>query len=205
MGWVHWSGITPALGERPRELLRRLLDAARRNNIVVSCDLNFRSRLWSSVEASRTLTPLMESVDLCIGNEEDARLALGLRVDRSDDPAVVVNAMRTRFGFAAAAMSVRESHSATRNGWSGVLATAEGVAHSESRDLDGIVDRFGAGDAFAAGLIHALRVGMSPQDAIDFAAAAGALKHTIPGDFLLATIAEIEQLVCGDASGRVRR
>lgn len=205
VGWLHWSGITPALGPRPAELLRRLLRVARQRDILVSCDLNYRAKLWSSEDAIRTLTPLMPSVDLCVANEEDAQKALGFPACPPGAYAELARSLRERFSFAACAISVRQSHSATRNTWSGVLTTSEGVVGAQPRDLDAIVDRFGAGDAFVAGLIDALLSGLSPQQAIEFAAAAGAFKHTIPGDFLLASRDEIASLAAGDGSGRVQR
>ncbi len=205
VGWLHWSGITPALGAGPLRLLHNLIDAARSANAVVSCDLNYRAKLWTSEQAAATLTPLMDGVDLCIGNEEDAHRALGMPAQDKGDFAQTANAMRDRFGFLAAALSVRTSHSATHNTWAAVLATPDEIARTEPREVDGIIDRFGAGDAFAAGLIHALRSGEAPRNALAFAEAAGALKHTMPGDFLLSSHEQVMALAGGDGSGRVQR
>jgi 2-dehydro-3-deoxygluconokinase len=205
VGWLHWSGITPALGAGPRRLLQRLIDASATSGIVLSCDLNYRAKLWSSEEAVATLTPLMKNVDLCIGNEEDAHRALGLPSENPSDFARTAETMRERFGFRAAALSVRHSHSASRNSWAAVLATPDGVAQTAPREVDGIVDRFGAGDAFTAGLIRALRAGMPAQRALEFAEAAGAMKHTMPGDFLLSTYEQVMTLANGDGTGRVQR
>lgn len=216
VGWVHWSGITPALGDGPRALLERLLRTGRDRGAVISCDLNYRARLWSRESARAAMTRLVSLVDICIGNEEDAEAALGMDTaglhpglpDATARYASLGAEMRSRFGFRAVAFSLRRSLSASRNIWGAMLVsdeTGDRGALAGEAEIDGIVDRFGAGDAFAAGIIHGLRQGWSPGETVRFAAAAGALKHTVPGDFLTSSIADIRALAAGDATGRVRR
>jgi len=212
--WLHTTGITPALSATAAAATLEALETARRLGIATSVDLNYRSRLWSPAAAREVLTAAMANVDLLITNEEDAELVFGIRAPASDvargdlQPARyldVAGELLARFSaLSTVAVTLRESHGATRNGWSGLLVERAGHAFARRYEID-VVDRIGAGDAFAAGLIHARLAGMSAAEAVEFAAAAGALKHTIEGDFNLVSAAEIAALVAGDASGRVRR
>jgi 2-dehydro-3-deoxygluconokinase len=212
--WFHVSGITPALGPTPARCVADALSAARAAKITTSVDLNFRSKLWSPAEAQATLRPLMKNVNLVIANEEDLQSALGFDVPGVDVKTGRVNAAAyhdvTRqvceLGPTAVAITLRESISASDNGWSAILGGSAFPEMLESQRHDiRIVDRIGAGDAFAAGLIYGTVTGQSPPDTLRFAVAAGALKHTIPGDFNRVSVEEVERLARGDASGRVQR
>ncbi len=211
--WFHWSGITPALGSKAAECLKAACQAAKRAGVTVSCDLNFRSKLWTSEQAIRTMTPLMEYVDVCIGNEEDAEKTLGV-ANTANISAGMTDAecyeqtfrtLHSRFGFRLVASTLRESISASHNGWKAMLFDGSGFCLSKHYDICPIVDRVGAGDSFSAGLIHGLATGMQPAQALEFAVAASALKHTIPGDVNLVSAAEVLSLAQGNANGRVQR
>ena len=211
--WFHWSGITPALSDSAAELTRRACEAARRHGVTVSVDLNFRKKLWTPQKAQSVMRPLMKYVDVCIGNEEDAELCLGFHPEadilagttHAEGYKGIFRAMMSEFGFRYVASTLRESFSASRNGWKALLY--DGVDFYESRryDIDPIIDRVGGGDAFSGGLIHGCVSGMPVSQALEFAVAASALKQTIPGDFNLVSVAEVERLAAGDASGRVSR
>jgi 2-dehydro-3-deoxygluconokinase len=213
--WFHTTGITPALGEGPAECTRTALAAARALGATVSLDLNYRRKLWSESTAQRVMRPLVRSVDLLIANEEDLQTALGVAMPRAevasgrlDVDAYQKAAERVvaEYGVQQVAITLRESLSASDNGWSAVLYDrASKTLHRGPRYLLRIVDRIGGGDSFAAGLIFARLDGRSPDEALRFAIAAGALKHTIPGDFNRVSVAEVERLAAGDESGRVRR
>ena len=213
IGWLHISGITPALSLSAREITKKALLNAKEKGIIVSFDLNFRKKLWSKEEAQACLVPLMKYVDYVIGNEEDAQNCLGfslnndvasgkLDVSQYED---MLKALCETYGFKGAATSLRESFSASHNGWSGALYI-DGQFHlAKHYDIEPIVDRVGSGDSFSAGLIYGLTHYESRQDAIEFAVAASALKHTIPGDYNRVKIQEVETLMKGDGSGRVQR
>lgn len=214
--WFHWTGITPALGPLPAESVRLACEAAGRHGVTVSCDLNFRSKLWSPSDAQAVMVPLMEHVDVCIGNEEDAQKSLGFQTRSShvDSGALVegeyldlATRLRDRYGFTVAAISMRESHSASRNGFSAVLCddrdAPEGI-RSRQYDIQ-VVDRVGAGDAFAGGLIHGLLHFESRTEALEFGVAASVLKHSIPGDFNWVSVDEVNRLVSSGGAGRVDR
>jgi 2-dehydro-3-deoxygluconokinase len=212
--WFHVTGITPALGPKPARCVATALAAARAANVTTSVDLNFRRKLWSPPEAQATMRPLLQDVDVLLANEEDIQYALGLAVPGVDVQTGRVNASAYRevvrrvcdLGPTLVAITLRESISASDNGWSAVLGGDGESDLLESQRYDiRIVDRIGAGDAFAAGLIYGIATGRAPIDALRFAVAAGALKHTIPGDFNRASIDEVERLLAGDESGRVRR
>ena len=209
--WFHWTGITPALGEGPAKLAAEACAAAKAAGARVSVDLNYRKNLWTKDQARATMTPLMEHVDVCVANEEDAESVFAIhgshvaggKLDRAvyED---VAGQLAEKFGFGTVAITLRESISASRNGWSAMLH-AKGESHFARRyDLE-IVDRVGGGDSFAAGLIHALLRGDDPAAAVEWATAASALKHTILGDLNLVTAAEVDRLAAGDSSGRVQR
>ena len=211
----HFTGITPALSRAAADATAAACAAAAEAGVRVSCDLNYRNKLWTKDEARACMTPLMEHVDVCIANEEDAESVFGLKgadVTSGDLDhgryADVAGQLAGRFGFDEVAITLRESISASRNGWSAMLAGRgnDGVSATFSRRYDlPIVDRVGGGDSFAAGLIHALLRGWDDTRAVEWAVAASALKHTIPGDANLVGVEEIERLATGDASGRVRR
>lgn len=211
--WFHWSGITPALGANAAELTKQALIAAKKHGVKVSVDLNYRKKLWTPKQAQAVMIPLMKYVDVCIGNEEDAELVLGFKPEGVDVHAGSVSAegyqaimsqMMQEFGFSFVASTLRESFSATKNGWSAVACDSNQFYQSKHYILEPIVDRVGGGDSFSGGLIHGLLT-RTPQAALEFAVAASALKHTIPGDFNAVSIQEVEALVGGDASGRVQR
>ena len=179
----------------------------------MSCDLNFRKKLWTPQQAQAIMVPLMEYVDVCIGNEEDAELCLGFK-PQSDVEAGCTDAagyegimkqMASRFGFSKVASTLRESFSATHNGWKAVMWDGKAFLQSRRYDIMPIIDRVGGGDSFSAGLIHGLLNLSSPQEALEFAVAASALKHTIPGDVNPVSLSEVEQLMHGSGNGRVQR
>lgn len=211
--WFHFTGITPAVSNAAAQATRDALQTAREMGITTSCDLNYRRKLWSPDQAQEVMSELMPMVDYCVANEEDTEKVFGIkakgssveqgRIDR-DRYIQVASALTKRFGLRGVAITLRESFSASRNGWSGLYFEAERAYSSPRYEID-IVDRVGAGDSFAAALIHAIGHRMDPQDAVEFAAAASCLKHTIPGDFFRISRREIDTLLAGDASGRVQR
>ena len=216
VSWFHWTGITPALGKQARSSVLAACRAARDAGVTVSCDLNYRKKLWTEEEAQQTMIPLMEYVDVCIANEEDAERSLGLRAGKSDIESGhleeeayvrVAQTLKRTYGFQAVAITLRESFSASRNGWSALMLDNKECVHPyRSRRYDiHIVDRVGGGDSFAAGLIHGLLTKDDTQEALEFAVAASCLKHSIPGDFNLSTAEEVEKLAAGSGSGRVER
>ncbi len=211
--WFHWSGITPALGKKAVILLEEALKAAKRNNVTVSVDLNYRKKLWTKEEAQKTMTRLMQYCDVCIGNEEDAENCLGFKPGKTDVTKgelelegykKIFKEMQEKFNFKYVATTLRKSHSASDNGWSALLYDGKEYYISKNYEIR-IVDRVGGGDAFSAGLIHGLLSDMNIKDALEFAVAASALKHTVPGDFNLMSEAEVITLTKGDQSGRVQR
>jgi 2-dehydro-3-deoxygluconokinase len=213
--WFHTSGITPALGPGPAECTRAALSAAREAGATVSVDLNFRRKLWQEADAQRVMRPLMRSVDLVIGNEEDLQTVLGIPIAHADVTkgrfdlkayGTAAEAVVTGYGVKRVAITLRESISASENGWSALLYdAAEKTLHRGPRYVVRLVDRIGGGDSFAAGLIYAFLDGQSSESALRFAIAASALKQTIPGDFNRVSVAEVQRLAAGDESGRVQR
>ena len=212
--WLHFSGTAPALGANVQAVLIDGLRAARARNVTVSCDLNYRAKLWSPAEAQRIMTGIMEYVDVLIGNEEDAAKVFGITAEGSDAlrGSLVVDSYQgvaeklvARFGFRYVGTSLRRSVSASINGWAGLLYDGKTHHLSRSYEINPIVDRVGGGDSFTAGLIYGLLKGMDKQTCIEFATAASCLKHSIPGDFNLLSLDEIDALLSGDASGRVQR
>ncbi len=211
--WFHFSGITPALGENVREALHEALKVARSHGVKISCDLNYRAKLWSVDEARRIMRDLVENLDLLIGNEEDYEKALGVETSGLDLKSgrisreaylKVAGEVMDRYGVESVAFTLRESISASVNLWSGLLVVGKEAHFSREYEIH-VVDRVGAGDSFTASMIYATLKGMNPQERIEFAVAASALKHTIPGDFAILTLEEIEKLVSGSTSGRVER
>ncbi|MFN2444366.1 MAG: PfkB family carbohydrate kinase [Vicinamibacterales bacterium] len=213
--WFHCTGITPALGPAAAACMREALGAAKSSGARVSVDLNFRKKLWSEAEAQRVMRPLMQFVDLVIANEEDIQSVLGFEVPHTDVSTGTLNLdayrdvaerLTREFGVSQVAITLRESRSASQNGWSAVLFEAADRAFHRSQHYDiTVVDRLGGGDSFAAGLIYGLLTGRPPEGALRFAVAASAIKHTIPGDFNRVSVAEVDRLAQGDASGRVQR
>ena len=211
--WFHWSGITPALSDSAAALTRCACEAARRHGVTVSVDLNFRKKLWTSAKAISVMRPLMDLVDVCIGNEEDAELCLGFKPEADVEGGQtdakgyegIFRQMREEFGFKYVVSTLRESFSATHNGWKALIYDGQEFYESRRYDIDPIVDRVGGGDSFSAGLIHGLLTKATQGEALEFAVAASALKHTINGDFNQVTAAEVEALVGGSANGRVQR
>lgn len=211
--WFHWSGITPAISDRSAECLRQACIAAKRAGVTVSCDLNFRKKLWSSEKAQSIMKPLMQYVDVCIGNEEDAELCLGLKPDSDVESGSteaegykgIFQGMMREFGFKYVISTLRESFSATHNGWKAMIYNGEEFYVSKRYDISPIIDRVGGGDSFSGGIIHGLLTKPTQGEALEFAVAASALKHTIPGDVNMVSAEEVEALAGGAANGRVQR
>jgi len=211
--WFHTTGITPALSDKAAALTLEALKAAKAKGVTTSIDLNFRKKLWTSEKARKVMTELCEYVDVCIGNEEDADLCLGFKAANTDVTKGelhlegykdVFRQMKERFGFKFIASSLRESYSASDNGWSALVYNGEEFYHTRKYNIR-IVDRVGGGDSFASGLIYGLVTNMPMEEAAEFAVAASALKHTIPGDFNHATLKEVKDLMKVDGCGRVQR
>jgi len=211
--WFHTTGITPALSDKAAALTEAALKAAREKGITTSIDLNYRKKLWSKEKAKEVMTKLCQFVDVCIGNEEDAETTLGFKSKGTDVTKGELNLagykdvfqqMKEKFGFKYIASTLRESHSASDNGWSALVYDGKEFYHSKQYEVR-IIDRVGSGDSFASGFIYALVSGMNLKDAAEFGVAASALKHTIPGDLNHATLSEVQGLMKGDASGRVQR
>jgi 2-dehydro-3-deoxygluconokinase len=211
--WFHTTGITPALSDKAAALTEAALKAAKAKGVTTSIDLNYRKKLWSKEKAKEVMTRLCQYVDVCIGNEEDAETTLGFHSKETDVTKGELNLegykdvfrqMKEKFNFKYIASTLRESYSASDNGWSALVYDGNEFHHSKKYDVR-IVDRVGGGDSFASGLIYALVSGMPMKEATEFAVAASALKHTIPGDMNHATLSEVKVLMEGDASGRVQR
>lgn len=204
--WLHWSGITPALSPAAAAIASEASMVARRHGLTVSFDLNYRARLWTREAAGQALAPLMEHVDLCITSVEEARTVFGLDLDESapDREEAAARRLCERFGFKSVALTMRATDSADSTSWGAMLFTGKKSYLSRRHEIQ-IVDRVGAGDSFTGALIFALRRGDDPQRAIDFAVAASTLKHTLPGDYCLAGLEEIEALAAGASGGRLQR
>ena len=211
--WFHTTGITPALSDKASVLAETALKTAKAKGITTSIDLNYRKKLWSKEKAREVMTRLCQYVDVCIGNEEDADTTLGFKAAHTDVTKGELNLdgykdvfrqMKDKFGFKFIASSLRESHSASDNGWSALVYDGSDFHHTRKYNVR-IVDRVGSGDSFASGLIFGLVTGMPMPEAAEFGVAASAIKHTIPGDLNHATLAEVKELIKGDGSGRVQR
>lgn len=214
--WFHWTGITPALGEQAQRMLVEACKSAKAAGARISCDLNFRAKLWTEEEAQSVMRPLMEYVDVCIANEEDAEKSLGFRAGASDVETAeldeeayfkLARELKQEYDFEAVAITLRESFSASMNGWSAVLHDDKDCREprrSKRYEIQ-LVDRVGGGDSFASGLIAGLLQKDDTRDALEFAVAASCLKQTIPGDFNLVSKEEVEKLAKGSGSGRVER
>ena len=211
--WFHWSGITPAISDKAAELTRLACEAAKRHGVTVSVDLNFRKKLCTSEKAISVMRPLMKYVDVCIGNEEDAQLCLGFKPDadveggKTDAEGYygIFQGMMKEFGFKYVISTLRESFSGKQNGWKARIYDGKEFYQSKRYDIMPIIDRVGGGDSFSGGLIHGLLTKETQGEALEFAVAASALKHTIPGDFNLVSADEVESLAGGNANGRVQR
>lgn len=211
--WFHFTGITPALSDTLASICLFACQTARAKGLTVSCDLNYRSKLWPKEKASRIMSQLCEYVDVCIANEADAADVFGIYANGSEvdkgliDTASYVEVARQlieRFGFQTVCITLRESISASDNNWSAILFEGGNVYHGKKYPIH-IVDRIGGGDSFAAGLIYARLNNYGFQHALDFAIAASCLKQTIEGDFNLVSVAEVEELVNNNGTGRIQR
>lgn len=211
--WFHWTGITPALGGELPQICLEACQAAKTRGVQISCDLNYRKKLWTHEEAEKVMSKLMPYVDVCIANEEDAKDVFGIEAANTDINSGKLNhegyisvarQLCERFGCKKVAITLRGSLTANDNDWAAMLYT-DGNAYFSPTYRIHIVDRVGGGDSFGGGLIYALLEEKAPQDAINFAVAASCLKHTIEHDFNLMSVAEVETLAGGNASGRVQR
>lgn len=211
--WFHFTGITPALGPNLVEICKEACKTAKAKGVKISCDLNYRGKLWTREQARAAMTELCQYVDVCISNEEDAKDVFGIEAEATDITAGELNKegyksvarqLADKFGFEKVAITLRESKSAFDNDWSAMLYDGTDYCFSKLYHLH-IIDRIGGGDSFGGGLIYALLSGKSTQEALEFAVAASALKHSIEGDYNFATVAEVEKLAGGDGSGRVQR
>lgn len=211
--WFHFTGITPALSDTLAGIVLKAVRIAKEKGITVSCDLNFRKKLWSKEKAKEVMSEICKYVDVCIANEEDAKDVFGIEATDTDITTGKLNRegyvsvakqLTDKFGFKAVAITLRESISASDNNWSGMLYTG-GQAYFSKKYALRIVDRVGGGDSFGGGLIYAMSNNYEPQQAIEFAVAASALKHSIEGDYNMVSVKEVQTLAGGDASGRVQR
>lgn len=211
--WFHFTGITPALGENVADICLSACKEARKRGIAVSCDLNYRSKLWTREKARGVMSEICKYVDICILNEEDAKDIFGIEAKESDIYSgklsregyeYVSCKLIEQFGFDKVAITLRESLSASDNNWSAMLCDGDRCYFSKEYKLR-IVDRVGGGDSFGGALIYALVENMPSDVAIEFAVASSALKHTIEGDFNRVSVSEVERLMSGDGSGRVQR
>lgn len=214
-GWFHVTGITPAVSEAAACLAIEAARAARGMGITVSCDLNFRKNLWKwGKKASELMPQLVQHSDVLIANEEDIQKALGIAADVDVHAGVLdragyrglTEAVLSEYGhLRGIAVTLRESKSASHNVWSACLHDGSDFLLSRTYDIAHIVDRVGAGDSFAAGLIYGMQTGLGSQGALDFATAASCLKHSVPGDINRVSVDEVKTLLAGDGSGRVQR
>ena len=211
--WFHFTGITPALGENLVEICKDACIAAKNKGVKISCDLNYRGKLWTREQARKAMTELCQYVDVCISNEEDAKDVFGIESENTDiyggklnkeGYKSVAKQLADKFGFEKVAITLRTSISASDNDWAGMLYDGENYCFSKEYHLH-IVDRVGGGDSFGGGLIYSLLSGKDTQSAIEFAVAASALKHSVEGDFNRVSVSEVEKLAGGDGSGRVQR
>lgn len=211
--WFHISGITPAVAPALREIAITACRKAKEHGVKVSCDLNYRGKLWTREEAKETMTKIAKYVDVCIGNEEDASDVFGIKASGTDIyggklsvegyHSVAKQLMET-FGFEKVAITLRTSISASVNKWSALLYDGKDFYQAREYEMN-IIDRVGGGDSFSGGLIYALLNNYSGQDAIEFAVAASCLKHSIEGDYNLVTVDEVTKLIKSGGSGRVQR
>ncbi|MGC9521105.1 MAG: PfkB family carbohydrate kinase [Anaerolineae bacterium] len=215
-GWFHWTGITPAISKGAADVCLEAVKAAKDHGLTVSCDLNYRSKLWKwGKQPGEVMEELVTYTDVAIGNEEDADKVFGIRAPEADVTkgkveaeayVYVCNKLKERFpNLQTIAITLRGSLSASHNTWSAILWHDGDIYTAPTYDIRPIVDRVGGGDSFMGGLIYGLLTYEDKQDALNFAVAASALKHTIVGDFNLVSVAEVEKMTGGDVSGRVSR
>ena len=213
--WFHFTGITPALGGNMVEICLDACKAAKARGVKISCDLNYRGKLWTRAEANKAMSELCKYVDVCISNEEDAKDVFGIEAEATDiyggslnheGYKSVAKQLADKFGFEMVAITLRESRSASDNGWSAMLYNVKNDEYCFSKKYDlHIIDRVGGGDSFGGGLIYSLLSGKDTQNAVEFAVAASALKHTVEGDYNMVSVSEVEKLAGGDGSGRIQR
>jgi len=213
--WFHITGITPALSQSAADLSLEAVRAAKKNDVTVSCDFNFRGKLWQYGRAApQVMSELVRLIDVGIANEEDCQKSLGVTVDVEVESgeldigkyeALSEKMMSVYPNLSVMAITLRESRSADQNGWSACLRDKTGFHISRHYEIADIIDRVGGGDSFAAALIYGLNAYTDRQKALEFAVAASCLKHSIPGDFNRVSIDEVEKLMSGDLSGRVQR
>ena len=212
--WFHFTGITPALSDGCAKLCETACIKAKEKGVKISCDLNFRKKLWTTEKAGQVMGSLMKYVNVLIANEEDAEKVFGIKATNTDVTSGalsdegykdVCKQLVEKFGFDNVAITLRESISASINDWAGLLYDGKEFYKSKKYNINPIIDRVGGGDSFGGGLIYAMLSGYNNQDSIDFAVAASCLKHSIEGDFNLVSIKEVETLMKGDGSGRVQR
>ncbi len=213
--WFHFTGITPALGQGAADLCFEAAKAAKAHGLTISCDFNYRGKLWKyGKTAPEVMRELVKYVDVGIANEEDCQKAIGItadvdvesgRLDPTRYEALSLRMMQAYPNLSVMAITLRESQSADVNGWSACLRDRDGFHVSRAYEITDIVDRVGGGDSFAAGLVYGLNTYDDRRRALEFAVAASCLKHSISGDFNRVGVAEVEQLMAGDASGRVQR
>ncbi len=213
VNWFHFTGITPALGKNVADICLIAVQEAKKRNITISCDLNYRKKLWSREEANTTMSKLAKYIDVVIANEEDAADVFDIHASKSDVNKGELNKegyidvakqLTDKFGFKKVAITLRESISANDNKWSGMLYV-DGTAYFSKKYDVHIVDRVGGGDSFGGGLIYSLLNEFDNQKAIEFAVGASCLKHTIEGDYNLVSVDEVLSLIGGNATGRVQR
>ena len=211
--WFHISGITPAVSEPLRAISIAACKEAHKRGVTVSCDLNYRNKLWTKAEAKETMSELCKYVDVCIGNEEDASDVFGIKSEATDVYSGKLNKdgykevakkLMDTFGFKKVAITLRTSISASRNLWSALLFDGKEYCFAKEYDMT-IIDRVGGGDSFSAGLIYSLLHNYKSEDAVNFAVAASCLKHTIEGDYNMVTVDEVKKLIASGGSGRVQR
>lgn len=211
--WLHFTGITPALSQNTEELTENILKKAKEKGITISCDLNYRAKLWTQEKAEKVMSKLMTYVDVLIANEEDAKKIFGISATGSDIESGILNLdgyksvclqIEERFNIHTVAITLRESYSANRNGWSAVLYSGGEFFASRKYDMT-VLDRVGGGDSFSAGLIHSLINNYNPNDAVEYAVACSCLKHSINGDFHIISDDEVKQLINSGGNGRVQR
>lgn len=211
--WFHFTGITPALGENCTKLCEQALQEAKKRGITISCDLNYRNKLWNKEKAGQVMSRLCTYVDVCIANEEDAADVFGIYASDTEIVSGKVNSegyqevakrLTERFGFQKVAITLRESITANDNNWSAMLYE-NGESYFSKKYQMHIVDRLGGGDSFGGGLIYGCLQDWKPQECIEFAVAASCLKHSVEGDFNQVAVGEVLKLAGGDGSGRVQR
>lgn len=213
VGWLHFTGITPALSQTCAEMTEYLLKEAKNRGITLSCDLNYRAKLWSESKAREVMSNLMQYVDIVVANEEDAKKVFGIQAQDTDIESGHINAegykrvchrIEELFGVHTIAITLRESFSANRNGWSAVLYRGGEFYHSRRYDIN-VLDRVGGGDSFCAGLIHALSNDYDSAQALEYAVACSCLKHSVNGDFHIISDSEVLSLMASSGNGRVER